>query len=264
MAGFLYFFPHSDDKLLQAGKLNPVVLERCGLKSVFSEQQDASIDCEVELKCTGPEGLQGTLVYYKPVHGGKSPHGGFNATSQLWFDRGEFWIGVEKGNEPKPRDLERRAVYPAFNLTDRHGNRWQLPTIRMPDGRGSIPVEYGFSKEGEVIHRVCREFRDAWDLAGEALDMLRAGAEERQEKWPESKQVRMAVDFLSINYRVSIHEMAAMYECDRAVLDTELAVNCFMAVTNWPVWVEYMQSKGLDEQADEAEKKKTAAASVAA
>ena len=122
----------------------------------------------------------------------------------------------------------------------------------MPNGSGSLPVEYGFDPDGKVINRICREFKNVWELSGEALDYLQASFAETvvelSESWPEDRLVKMALSFLGVNYRVSLHEMAAMFELDRAVFDTEFITSVLVAVTNWPVWVEFLESKTEDEK----------------
>ena len=97
--------------------------------------------------------------------------------------------------------------------------------------------------------RICKEFRTHWDLAGRALDYLKDRKlnaeitdEELRRKWPETTLVKWASTFLQINYKISYHEMDALYELDKAVFDTDFSATVLMAVTNWPVWVEYLNS----------------------
>ena len=263
MAGFLYFFPDGADRPFKDGLVNPDVLKRCGLTSVFSETLELPKQC-TQHKCTGPDGKPGVVLCPNPAHREEPPSRTFKTGgSQCWYDRGDFWIGLHKGNEPKPRDLERDKVYTGFVLTDRHSNRWSLPIVRMPDGGGSLPVEYGFDRDGNLLHRICSEFKDVWELSGDALDLMQAMASETEletkKRWSEADQIKMALEFLAINYRVSLHEVSALFEVGKAVFDTEFATNVLIAVTNWPVWVEYLETTSSVE-----EKKKTTEPSLVA
>lgn len=262
MAGFLYFFPESGDRPYKDGRVNAALLKRCGLTSVFSETLELPKQC-TQHKCTGPNEIPGIVLCPSCVHAEEPPSRTFKAgASQFWCDRGDFWIGLHKGNEPKPEDLEREKVYPAFVLKDRYGSRWSLPIIRMPDGKGSLPVEYGFDRDGELIHRICSEFKDVWELSGDALDLMQSASSEVEsetnKRWSEADKIKMSLEFLAINYRVSLHEVSALFEVGKAVFDTEFATSVLIAVTNWPVWVEYLASR------DQDEKKKTSEPSLVA
>jgi len=245
MSGFLYFF-ETTSQPLKAGLVNPDLLKKCGLVSVFRDSNELPEKC-TQHKCAGPDGKEGYVLYPMPEHREAPPYGTYHPESQVWIDRGTFWIGVEKGNEPEPRDLERAVSYPGFVLNDRRDNEWSIPIIRMPDGNGSLPVEYTFDREGTMINRICPEFKDVWELSGEALDVLQSilseESQETKKKWSEEYQIKMALTFLAINYRVSMHEVAMLFEAEKGILDTEIAINILMAVTNWPVWLEHKASQ---------------------
>jgi hypothetical protein len=156
---------------------------------------------------------------------------------QTWLDRGQFWIGWEKANAPSHDDLARKGQAAGYRLHDQHGNQWVLPIVRSPVDRGTLPLEYSFSPEGELIKKVKKQHERYWELAGEAMDYLIANGEVDQEeidqRWPEEWVIRSAVEFLGINYRIGIHEIAALCEAGRAVVDTDFAIQVFYAVTDW-------------------------------
>lgn len=246
--------------MLDRGHINVDVLRSCGLERVFDETMTLPETC-LHHKCTGPGDIPGMVLCPIPVHRKPPPHGTYHPQSQLWFDRGPFWIGVEKSNEPTPEDLERTKVYRGrFSIRDPYNRSWLVPIIKCPPpGRGSLPVQYGFEKDGSVIERVSPQFDTVWELAGDALDYLQANqtglaSEEIEKRWPEAHLLKLAIEFLTVNYRISIHEASALLLAGKALLDTEFVMNVMMAVSNWPAWVEYSSLHSSDD-----EKKNTSA-----
>lgn len=188
-------------------------------------------------ECSGPGGKKGIVLYVKSSAGTTPRDWSFNRVNQQWLERNGYWIGWDKANAPSPADLIRSQTAGGYELTDQHDNKWVLPVVRSPSNRETLPVDYTFTADGELIHKIKKKYEQVWDLAGEAASLLYSVGEVDQqyidERWPEDWVVRSAIQFLSINYRVGIHEMAAMVEYDRATVDTPFAMKVFYAVTDW-------------------------------
>ncbi len=240
MAGFLYFFPPD---FVEKGKLDEDKLRNVGIDSVFSENMTSENCCFHS--CTGPNGKQGIVAVLHPASGGIPREVSYNEQSQTWFDQEGFWLGVTKGDEPAPVDLMRKRMFqfPGMTLIDVQKNAWSLPVVCVPEGEDhALPVEYGFEPNGKLLTRVDTHYRSAWDLASQAVDYLNdADQEGITERWPHEKLVSMAVSFLSINYRVTHHEIGVLWKLEKAVLDHEFVAATFMAVTNWKRWIEYFK-----------------------
>lgn len=241
MAGFYYWFPESTP-ITRGSHLNEEILRQCQLDYSLHDCTEQINECVVR-ESEGPGGA-GTLVYPKPTHG-KDPATlyGYKPESQQWLDRGGFYIGWETDAPPQPDDLSRQEINLGYAY-ERDGMRWHIPIVRSHDETPSLPADYVFTSAGEMQAVPKQQFRSHWDLAGDAFEYLETHSdnmsdEERHERWPEEKLVRMALTFLGLNYRIGIHEVTALSQCGNPILDQSSVSFILHAATDWPRYVEY-------------------------
>ena len=234
MAGFYYFLEGL--KETPSGVLPADVVELHRLQSL---SDCLSIPAQLVVSTAkGPSGRSGHVLYPKPANGSQPRFYSFNPEQQTWIPRGDkLWIGWDSINPPTPEELIRRKPAGGMMLTDEFDRKWCIPVVRSPIDRGSLPLDYTFDPDGSVVKRIKPIHERIWELSGRAHDYLLKVGEVPQDKieaeFPESWVIQTAVEFLGINYRVGIHEAAAFVEMGQTVLDTDLAMFIFRAVTDF-------------------------------
>lgn len=245
--GFYYFFEGSD--FCKNGILNHDWLDKRKLRSLMDVvvvPRDAVLS-----PCSGPDGKPGHVLYVKPVEGGEPRDYRYNSQQQKWLQRGDFWIGWDEKNIPTAEDLQRKDTCSGYRLTDEHDNEWILPVVRSPKDRQTLPVDYLFDETGSrLLQRVKKRYERYWELAGDAVDYLmmvgEVDSQKLEEKFNELWVITTAVAFLGINYRIDIHEVTALAESGRAMIDTAFAVKVLHAATDWHTVVQmddYLKKK---------------------
>ena len=136
-----------------------------------------------------------------------------------------------------------------YTLTDSRENKWILPVVKSPEKKETIPCNYEFEEDGETLVQVSKpEYREHWELAGEAAEYLfnTAARIELKPEWTEDWAILTAIKFLGINYRIGPHEVTALSRAGVAVVDTNFAVQVLHAAVHWSAVVkttEYVKKK---------------------
>jgi len=234
VAGFYYFIEGL--KETPSGVLPADVVELHRLQSL---SDCLSIPAQLVVSTAkGPSGRSGHVLYPKPANGSQPRFYSYNPDGQTWIPRGDkLWIGWDSINPPTPEELIRRKPAGGMMLTDEFDRKWCIPVVRSPIDRGSLPLDYTFDPDGSVVKRIKPIHERIWDLSGRAHEyLMQVGAvpqDKIESEFPESWVIQTAVEFLGINYRVGIHEAAAFVEMGQTVLDTDLAMYIFRAVTDF-------------------------------
>lgn len=233
MAGFFYFF--DDRQFLVGDKLNHQFLEKLGIR-YLGDIRKVPADAEVSDASEGPGGKPGHVLYVRSSEGGPAATR-YDPLTQEWIDRGDFWLGWDKANSPTAADLVRDDRHLGYTLEDEFGNEWSIPVVRSHEDKSMLPMNLMFDKNGEMKESCKPRHEHVWGLAKDALDYLLivGGVKEQDliERFPESRVVKMAADFLGINYRVGTAELSALTMAGRAVLDRPFVTSVLIAATEY-------------------------------
>lgn len=246
MAGFIYWFPGTRADVVNNDKLRDSLLHECGLSTSLADCRSVDLTNNTESVITGsscgPDGKPGCLVYPKHVDGSDPEIGwGYFPEQQTWLQRRGFWIGWDKQRPPEPEDLERQHVYSSHIITDAHNRRWKIATIRALGEQQCLPVDYYYDADGCQHKAVKIEYRNLWELAGEVFDSFNRDARMDIKEDRESWLVDAALTFLGLNYRVGRHEVTALREAGRGIMDTMWVVTINTVAIDWATYLEHQK-----------------------
>lgn len=215
MAGFYHFLPDIQLQELAPNKtLSRGVLKRFGLDDVLRDCSVVPDHVVVTEVPHGPDGKSGLCLYPKSIAGSDPPGWSYRPDHQEWIQFGGRYLGWEKASPPTPADLCRRSEIKDYVVFDKRGREWNVPCARSANPSGSsLPVEYAFGDDGEVLKHRPPDFEYLWKLSGDVLDALR-GVAERGELW----FVESALTVLQVNYRLGPAEVTAMQRMGQALL----------------------------------------------
>lgn len=237
MASFYYFLPGvTKDQLCAGDRLNREVLAAAGIDRLLFDvtKHLAHVSLAETHRCGGPWETTGTMLALVSRHAGVPDLVVPDFTRQYWKPRGDAkkcWLGVLKGENPLPEELERWEQIPGAIITDPGHYEWRVPVARMPGPGwefGHLPQSYVFSDAGEPQGRLQPAYQWLWDLASQLRDWYvqtegpadDASATEKagHEKPPFTWLVKQAARILGVNYRVEMPELTLLHEQGREVL----------------------------------------------
>lgn len=201
----MYFLPGLDP-----GNVTPEALAMAGLDTPFRDllprwkpPHNVVVNA---VHSRGPNGSSGCMVYPIPVNHSQPRSNGYKPESQSWHDCGSFWLGVDTEKPPSPDDLRRPQLISGYDRVLGDGRAWTCPILRQPlHMPGDGLCSWGVDKSGEFARHVLDEFAWAWDLSAEIWDAcMVAGKLNFGDAW------QMAVNTLSVNYRIGPHEATAL------------------------------------------------------
>lgn len=215
MAGFYHFVQLPLEQVVSGKRLNQDVMRRAGLADVLRDCLEVPDHVVVTEVGTGPGGTAGCCLYPKALLADDPPGWSYRPEHQEWILVGPTrHLGWERERPPTPLDLARREVLVDYEVSDKHAQKWYVPCARSTDSaRSSLPIEYGFGDDGELLRQLAPGYAKLWALSGEVLDVLR-GRIDRNELW----QVRSALEVLQVNYRIAGAEITALQRMGRALL----------------------------------------------
>jgi hypothetical protein len=234
MAGFLYYIPKLRTKP-QAADLAAAQL---------GHLDGANLSYSPCL--AGPDGAPGCVLAVDEASlaaGGKRPAlVRYDAGGQAWQAGKTFWLGVEKNAPPREIDLRRPAVLPGHLVTMGDGQAWRVPCLRY------LPEKMVLDDDGLVRREPLAAFapmREQGRLLEEDYWDILAAARENQPtpalRLSDAGQMQLAIDYLSLNYRLG------RVECNRLGLLTDsVLVKVIEAILDVP---------GLVKLLDESKKK---------
>lgn len=204
MNGFLYFIEGRDRPVASLEQLAEV-----GLAYVGKPKYHASCDA-------GPNGGSGWFLTAGECQG-------YNAEEQRWKRCADgVWVGVTRGQEPTPRELEREHTLSGPRLS-LGGHDWTIPTVLAYDGDANkipaLPRVLDTDDEGKVIpgdvcdaHRwlieVVDPFLESW--TSQRSTAIEAGADSWAFTFDRDTVAKQAVRVLSANYRIERAQEAVL------------------------------------------------------
>lgn len=195
MASYLLFLPNCKGA-------DPAQLDRCGLADLRSDRSPEFAEY------LGGQLGSGNLAYWP--HGGMSPN--LDCSLYDWTKLKNFSIGVLKGQQVIPDDIQREPVRSGYWVLMADGQRWQIPAA------SKLPHKHGLDESGEHTREVANQFKDYWDKsqqfavqffqALDAVDILRQSnprmpIDDPQETFSLADTWNFCCRALSINYRLT-------------------------------------------------------------
>jgi hypothetical protein len=161
---------------------------------------------------TGPTGKAGHILAGPGQH---RVHG-YSKAEQEWVNCGDYWLGWDKNGLPTPEQLQRKKVVAGEVATLADGREWVCPTVRRWEGGNPFPgVPYVVQMFTDYQIDVLPQYMDVWQFSGDAWDDVIYG---KNFKVVDSFQ--RAAKFLSVNYRVGVHECSALKIMDMDSINT--------------------------------------------
>lgn len=217
---FHYFVP------VDSGGVSETRLAEVGLGSVLG---DATVSRREVAE--GPGGLRGMLLVGTS---GESVVPRYEAGEREWVEiPSGYWLGWDPKALPGPEKLARKRVLAGHEVVLGDGKPWLVPTLRKATRMPGVPMVLGMTPGGELIGAVAPGYDEIYARGLRVVEIFtRLGQGEKVELLL-SEQFQMAVEFLSINYRVGIAEASAL-----GVITTANMEEIFQAVIDWPALLE--------------------------
>lgn len=211
MANPQYFLPNLElPGLVEDNRLRPDVLARYHLDATFADtpgtQDPADVSC-VALMGPGPDGLPGVMLS-APSSDGKQWVGYFpdkaDSGEHQWtrFGDGErlLYVGINTANPVTPDDLERKVVYPGYQI-QLAGHSWSIPVIRDPAGSSGLPTDWPFGDDGQIEPCIRADYAALWGDMEEVVDFF--FAVDSPDTMDRTPAVLLCLKVLGINHRVN-------------------------------------------------------------
>ena len=165
-----------------------------------------------------------------------------------------FWLGYAREQKPGPIDLARQETVPGHWVTLGDGDEWIVPVARsFREDRVTLPHNMRMGPDGKIVKSLKQEYRDLFDRASPIADEIyNSGATTINDE----VLFKLAVDGLSVNYRVGIAEVNLL-----GLLDTQTCLEVLKAMIDLPAleWLmklyepEQKKKSGGDEPTSELE-----------
>lgn len=230
MPGFYYWFPENLESIVdeRAGKLKVEAFDKYECAYLFQDR-DRYPDQVTVHRSEGPGGMAGLMVYPRPVDKkAELPRCVFHPQDQQWVRFKGYWIGIDKGNLPKPADLERKVPISWYDVEDAQGETWKAPIIRRKQGGTFLPTLSTFDESGQFVSTIDPSAQTFWDLSGTALDYMHA-----KKPYTDEDINRMTVAFLSVNYFLGIPEIHAWGTFGKVFLETTFVAQVIASATDY-------------------------------
>ena len=233
MAGqFLYFVEGRDT-------MSPAEAERLGLSYAFPNGI-AHVRCG-----TGPGSINGVVA--SP----EADHCGYYPDSQEWrlyrFENPKIWVGWRRDKRPGPDDLRKhRDQLPGHEITMADGSTWVVPCALKIGAAGyihrTVPSTLKLDDSGKwVSGDVLPQYRRLWEIANKWFDHWLNASQQGQSSLSAMDAVDMCCEALSVNYRVTRAECAALGLFD----DQQNTLTAILgAVIDWPTYEQWRITQG--------------------
>lgn len=238
MSGFYYFVEGDviDDR---GGRIRVEKLANTPLEYLFVGR-DKYPDDIVAYRTPGPENVQGTLLYPKPLGEITLPRCLYDANGQDWLKFENIWVGRDHGAEmPAPPDLRKKVVVPGRQVKDGCGQEWTVPVCYAEESKSvSLPSVHSFDSEGKAVPKISINYRYLWDLAGDI-----AGHFGEVEIMSHEELMRAAITFLQVNYFLGPPDVFAFHEWGIELFTTEFLAAVLGTASDWSLVTELDQKK---------------------
>lgn len=229
MAGFYYFFRgRTVEDLAHGEEINHNLLAEYGLAETLSDVRKANAAGGQAIVSNvgsnaGPGKSCGTVLTVNCRFTGSPRLIGNDPAQQHWVAANEekgLWIGVLKGELPRPEELMRLETIGGYRVTDRQHYEWLIPVARaVPEKMpfGMLPQSYKFGSDGEPQPILDPKYQWLWDLSGEIMDWYRDS--DAGQPRPHAWLVKTAAKLLGVNYRVGLAELNLLHDLGRSILN---------------------------------------------
>ena len=243
MKAVYYFVP--DDTILKErdGVLDLSIVTDLGLSHAFADRlriPDQTVFCRDQ----GPSG-QGVILFPKPAGCTEIPACQYKPELQDWHNCDSFWIGVEKegATDITSEYFRKPSQTTGYSVADNLGDEWLIPVIRSPDpARYCLPTEYHLGFKGEFSRKRREQDERLWQLAGQCRDFVMNG-----EGMTEDRFVKAVVEFIGVNYFVSVSEVALLEQLGRKILQSEFVAAVMAAVNDFRLEEDVQKKSGTTE-----------------
>ncbi|MBN1126922.1 MAG: hypothetical protein JXA82_18110 [Sedimentisphaerales bacterium] len=229
---FLYFIPNMQTVTAE-------VLKDTGLSQILEEpicQRSPTL---------GPEHAMGVLLSMN-----RSRDVIFDPNRQRWtpsIDK-TYWIGLDNETPPAPHELAREEMLAGHKVILGDGNEWLVPVARQVSGGCALPRSLSIGADGQavtgaVIGKLAsfwKQVEALWDDTLILLDMR-----EGEPALTLTDRLKLAVQALSLNYRVTLDEVVLL-----GLLDTDSLQKVLDAVIDWPTLIEVGKRMAEDKKKD--------------
>ncbi len=218
--------------LEKKGTIKPELLRAAGLGHLADEAAEIRFSFG-EVANGGPDGGAGVLISCEAQakDEGQRVHSriGFYGDEQVWMPANEakgLWIGYWKGHQPQAIDLQRTSTFGGglvLTISDRY---FLIPVVRRQDGTTHLPQDVKLCPFREIVKQ---RYADIWDRTAAAWDWVATG-EAESDDFKIEPAVKLALDCLSLNYRVSPIEQNAFALIDNS--NWLMVICCMLDITN--------------------------------
>jgi len=166
---------------------------------------------------TGPDGAAGCVLKPQDVKAGetngKKQRCLFDPKTQRWEEWTGYWIGIDDTHRPTPDSLARTRQVFGYVIELGDKSKWVVPILRVVEGEEPyLPYVQRLSPSGELERRIHPEFeslcklgeRIYWNWMND-LGWIEEG-DPPAAPFTDAEYLRVAVDALSVNYRLGIPE----------------------------------------------------------
>ncbi len=224
MSGFFYYLPNVGEPFpyQQDGEIDQAKLQEVGLGHLH--------DCELwgrdllggTVHGHGPDGGSGVCLYCRPTKPPRDePLTRYHADKQTWQKGigGSYWIGVIRGDEPRPDDLARFNQFEGANVTDTSRRLWQVPIARLPSRPfGYLPASFSFDDEGNPVSQVRDDCQRLWQIGGTFFDAWQTG---QIASMDDAEAINLVMEVLAMNYRLGKSEVRLLTETTGPIIDSD-------------------------------------------
>ena len=200
-AYFLKNFDVMGDKnIAPGGRFDRQILQDLGLDVTF---RDVKGNDEAQIaKCySGPNGLSGvTITYQTPDHRLPSKVG--YQDEWEWHEVSDrVWIGIDPESPPTPQDMIRKRWFNGY-VED----QFTIPFVRRFDDSTALPCNFYFHRDGDNREEVHNAYRDIYSRMPQVHGWFKNNEFANQDTFDKFDAARLALDVLSVNYRISEFE----------------------------------------------------------
>jgi hypothetical protein len=218
----IYYLPGIYREQLVAGEvLSPAVLRQRGLEQTFADVRAGEF-IVTDILRGGPDQKTGCILAYTTAGDGKLPAlSGYEPEHQTWKpidDGSRVWLGLAKDAPPTAAELRRRKQYSGYWVETDAGN-YLVPIVRRQDASTELPRDCYFDG-GELRETIKTAYQEYWQASAEVADWFFADG---WAQFTKARGLTLAVQALSLNYRLGQAEQAALRIIDTESLLTVLA-----------------------------------------
>jgi len=196
---FLYFIPGA------SGQLPPEKAKEVGIGYALTGKGVIPGQCG-----RGPDGGPGILC---AIEGAPHPNPIYAPADQTWVKGpgGKYWAGFNNAQRPTPDLLARDKFIAGDKVKLRDGHEWTIPIARSFVRGSALPQELSLGEDGRTWElktlpeyvSLCADAEKVW----EGFGAVAAGGKFEID---DQELIRIAVDALGVNYRVSAVEVSML------------------------------------------------------